>query len=122
MIFAVARLTLNSPMVHFVPMRRIITRKRLREYAENHPRAKASLLHWEKATLAASWRTPADLKQSFNDVDAVEVASGHTIYVFNIERNAHRLIAAIHFNMGMVFVLRILTHREYDQGNWKENL
>lgn len=103
-------------------MRRIITRKRLREYAERYPRAKTSLLHWEKTVLAAAWNAPSDLKQSFNDVDAVKVDSGNTVFVFNIERNAHRLIAAVHFNTGMVFVLRIMTHKEYDQGHWKEEL
>jgi mRNA interferase HigB len=103
-------------------MRRIITQKRLRDYAAQHPTAKASLLHWEKVALAASWSHPADLKQTFNDVDAVKVASGNTVYVFNIARNAHRLVAAIHFNTGMVFVLRLMPHREYDQGHWKAEL
>ncbi len=103
-------------------MRRIVTQKRLREYAEQYPAARASLLHWEKTVLAASWRHPADLKLTFNAVDAVKVASGHTVYVFNIEQNAHRLVAAIHFNTGMVFVLRLMTHREYDRGHWKAEL
>lgn len=103
-------------------MRRIVTQKRLREYGERYPRARASLLHWEKIVLAASWNAPSGLKQSFNDVDAVRVESGHTVYVFNIERNAHRLIAAVHFNTGMVFVLRIMPHREYDLGYWKTDL
>lgn len=103
-------------------MRRIVTQKRLREYAEQYPRAMASLLHWEKTVLAALWGNPADLKQTFNNVDAVKVASGNTVYVFNIERDAHRLVAAIHFNTGMVFVLRLMTHREYDRGHWKAEL
>ena len=103
-------------------MKRIVTQKRLREYAALYPTARASLLHWEKTALNALWSNPADLKQTFNDVDAVKVASGNTVYVFNIERNEHRLVAAVHFNTGMVFVLRLMSHREYDQGNWKGEL
>lgn len=103
-------------------MRRIITQKRLREYARRYPSAKASLLHWEKTVLAALWNAPSDLVQLFSDVDAVKVDSGNTVYVFNIERNAHRLVVAIHFNTGMVFVLRIMTHREYDRDHWKAEL
>ena len=103
-------------------MRRIITQKRLREYATQYRTARASLLHWEKSVLAASWDNPPDLKQTFNDVDAVKVASGNTVHVFNIERNAHRLVAAIHFNTGSVFVLRLMTHSEYDGGHWKAEL
>ena len=109
-------------LVHFVPMRRIVTQKRLREYAEHYAAAKASLLHWEKTALPASWKTPSDLKRSFDDVDAVRVSSGNTVYVFSIERNAHRLIAAVHFNTEMVFVLRLMPHREYDRGRWKDEL
>jgi mRNA interferase HigB len=44
------------------------------------------------------------------------------VYVFNIERNRHRLIAAIHFNTETVYVLRIMTHKEYDRDRWKDEL
>jgi mRNA interferase HigB len=39
--------------------------------------------------------------------------------VFNIGGNKYRLIAAIHFNTRKLFVRHVLTHREYDQGDWK---
>lgn len=103
-------------------MKRIVTQKRLREYARQFPQARASLRHWERTVLAAEWSNPADLKATFNDVDPVTVASGGTVYVFNIQKNEHRLIAAIHFNTGMVYVLRIMTHRAYDRHRWKEEL
>lgn len=103
-------------------MRRIITRKRLREYAEAYPKARGSLEHWERVVTAAEWKTPPDVKATFNDVDPVTVASGATVYVFNIQRNEHRLVAAIHFNTGMVYVLRLMTHKQYDREPWKEQL
>lgn len=103
-------------------MKRLITQKRLQEYAEKYPTASASLTHWKKTVLAAEWHAPSDLKQTFNNVDPVIVASGTTVYIFNIEGNRHRLIAAIHFNTGMVFILRIMTHREYDRNQWKLDL
>jgi hypothetical protein len=31
----------------------------------------------------------------------------------------YRLIAAIHFNRQIVYVMHVLTHDEYDQGTWK---
>ena len=103
-------------------MRRIVTQKRSRLYARMHPRSEASLRHWEKSVLAASWATPTDVRQTFNDVDAIQVSSGNTVHVFNIQGNAHRLIAAIHLRSQMVYVLRIMTHSEYDQGYWKADL
>ena len=40
--------------------------------------------------------------------------------VFNIGGNKARLIAAIHYNRGKVYIRHILTHAEYDRGAWKE--
>ena len=103
-------------------MKRIISRKRLREYTARYPAAQSSLDHWEHTTLWAQWESPPDVKRTFNDVDPVKVRSGNTVYVFNIQGNAHRLVAAIHFNTQIVYVLRLMTHREYDKGHWKDEL
>lgn len=102
-------------------MRRIISPRRLREYAVEHPDAQTALDRWERIVNDAEWETPAEVKQTFNNVDPVIVASGRTIHVFNIT-GAHRLIAAIHFNTGMVYVLRVMTHKEYDRDRWKDEL
>jgi mRNA interferase HigB len=40
--------------------------------------------------------------------------------VFNIAGNTYRLIAAIHFNRGRVYVRHVLTHQEYRRGAWKQ--
>jgi mRNA interferase HigB len=40
--------------------------------------------------------------------------------VFNIAGNKYRLIARINYRAQLVFVLYILTHSEYDLGNWKQ--
>lgn len=39
--------------------------------------------------------------------------------VFNVGGNKIRLIAAIHYNRKKVYVRAVLTHKEYDAGNWK---
>ena len=39
--------------------------------------------------------------------------------VFNIGENKYRLIAAIHFNRGKVYIRHVLTHHDYDRGAWK---
>ncbi len=41
------------------------------------------------------------------------------LIVFNIGGNKYRLIASIHFNRGKVYIRRVLTHSEYDKGDWK---
>jgi mRNA interferase HigB len=40
-------------------------------------------------------------------------------YVFNIGGNKYRLVAAIAFRAGLVWIKAVLTHSEYDKGDWK---
>lgn len=40
--------------------------------------------------------------------------------VFNVGGNKVRIIAAIHYNRGKVYIRQVLTHSEYDKGAWKE--
>jgi len=100
----------------------IITRRRLNEYAKRHPKATASLNAWHAVANSARWRSIAEVKQSFPHADAAQVASGKTITIFNISGNNHRLITAIHYNTGKIFILNILTHAQYDKPNWKKDL
>ena len=41
--------------------------------------------------------------------------------VINICGNRFRLIAAIHFNRGKVYIRHVLTHADYDRGDWKQD-
>jgi mRNA interferase HigB len=40
--------------------------------------------------------------------------------VFNIGGNKVRLIAAVHYNRNKIYIRHVLTHQEYDTGNWKK--
>jgi mRNA interferase HigB len=62
------------------------------------------------------------VKRSFAHADAVTVASGRTVVIFNIGGGKHRLITAIHYNARRVFTLMVLSHAEYDGGRWKDEL
>jgi mRNA interferase HigB len=93
---------------------RVISQKRLKDYAGSNPAAKAPLFGWYKVIKESQFADFAELRQSFGQVDYVK-----PFYVFNIG-SGHRLIAAIHFNRQMVFVRHILTHQEYDRGKWKK--
>jgi mRNA-degrading endonuclease HigB of HigAB toxin-antitoxin module len=50
------------------------------------------------------------------------VASGNPVVVFNVCSNTYRLICAIHYDTGKVFLLRFLTRAEYDKDRWKGEL
>ena len=101
---------------------RIIKTSMLREFWQAHRRAEASLRTWAQQTKAAEWRNFAEVRKTFPAADAVTVASGRRGVVFNIAHNRYRLIAAVHYNMRIVYTLMILTHREYGRNAWKEQL
>jgi mRNA interferase HigB len=92
----------------------IISRRRLVEFSEIHADAETPLDVWYRAAKAASWKNLVELKESFPSADLVEIFT-----VFNIKGNHYRLIAEINYRSGTVFVRHILTHADYDKGNWK---
>ena len=70
----------------------------------------------------ATWGSLQDVRRVYPPADAVTVASGGTVTVFNLCGNKYRLIVAIHFNRQRVYILRLLRHAEYSKGRWKETL
>ena len=79
-----------------------------------NPDCSTALEQWYRMTKRAAWRHFSDVKMCFPATDKVADK-----YVFDVGGNKLRLIAAIHFNTGRVFVRAILTHRQYDKGDWK---
>ena len=101
---------------------RIITRQRLKEFWQSHRNAKNWLSNWHDVVRAAEWRKLSEVRKTFPHADAVKVASGKTVTVFNVCGNKFRLVTAIHYDHRRVFVLWIGTHAEYDEGAWKDKL
>ena len=94
---------------------RIITRKRLLEFAKKHPDCNTALESWYRIVKHTKFQSFAALKLTFPSADQVG-----KLTVFNIGGNKARLIAAIHYNTSLVYIRHILTHKEYDRGTWKE--
>ncbi|HEX4140283.1 MAG TPA: type II toxin-antitoxin system HigB family toxin [Candidatus Methylacidiphilales bacterium] len=92
----------------------VITRKRLNEFVDEHPDAETPLANWYRLTKKNRFRNFTELRALFPAADQVGNKT-----VFNIGGNKYRLIAAIHYNRNRIYIRAILTHREYDKGNWK---
>ena len=101
---------------------RIIKPSRLREYWEEHARARKSLESWYSVARRVVWGNLTDLRKTFGSADEVRVKSGKGVVVFNVAGNNYRLICAAHYDRKKVFVLRFMTHAEYDKNNWKNTL
>jgi mRNA interferase HigB len=93
----------------------VISKKKLREFWEQYPKAKPPLEAWYQIAKHSEWENFADVRNTFNAADRV----GRFV-VFDIGGNKYRLIAVIHFNRGKLFVRHVLTHAEYDEGKWKD--
>lgn len=101
---------------------RIITKRRVLDYAKQHPNAAANLTAWLTVASAARWQSIAEVRKVFPHADLATVRSGKTVIIFNIAGNHHRLITAIHCNSRSIFILKILTHAEYSKNRWKNDL
>ena len=101
---------------------RIIKRAAVIEFGRKHAEAAPALQRWLDIVIHAEWHTLADVRTDFRHADPVKVKSGGTVIVFNIAGNKFRLITAIHYNRGVVYTLRFLTHAEYSKNRWKDEL
>lgn len=90
--------------------------------ARKHPQAATFLEGWRKAVRAATWRNLEEVRRTYRSADGVKVASGRNVVVFNVCGNHYRLIVALHFNRGIAYTLRFLTHVEYSKDRWKLEL
>lgn len=90
---------------------RIIAKSTLVAYYTAHPEAKNALEDWHDKTKEANWTCFADIKKTFNSVDAV----GNKRYVFNIKGNDFRLVVLILFTPQRVYIRFVGTHADYDK-------
>ena len=92
----------------------VITRKRLNEFAAKYPQTRSALAHWYRLVRNARFQSFVELRRTFPGADLVGQFT-----VFNLGGNKVRLIAAIHYNRGKLYIRHVLTHEEYDRANWK---
>jgi mRNA interferase HigB len=103
---------------------RVITWRPLREFGRKWPAASEPLRIWHRIASQATWRTFADVKATFGQTDQAKVRSGQAVCVFDIGGNKFRLVAFVSYAKGKVYVLRVMTHKQYDRGgqSWKNEL
>jgi len=93
---------------------RVISKKKLRDFWSVQANSRRTLEAWYRRLMAADWTSYQDLTREIPSADIV----GDCV-VFNIRRNDFRLIARIRFHSHLVYVLKVMTHAEYDRSDWK---
>ncbi len=98
---------------------RVISKRRLREFWANRKHdgeiAQRHLTAWHKLAKNAEWRAYGELKQTFGSADRVGNCT-----VFDIGNNRYRLIARVNFRRGIIYVLKVMNHNEYDKKPWAD--
>ena len=96
---------------------RIIARRTLRQFVDSlagqkdQPAVKAALDAWFDEVSKADWTSSADVKRLYA---TASIVSAERI-VFNIKGNDYRLVVAVDFEKGIVWIKWIGTHRAYDR-------
>ena len=88
----------------------IFSKATLQQYAKRHPGIREALLTWHRDVSKAIWKTPHDVKQAYTRASIINAKR----VVFDINPGAHRLVVDVEYHWGLVFVVAIMTHKEYD--------
>lgn len=98
---------------------RVISKRRLKQFWESpgHEDSEGPLRAWYTHVnhKTISWQTWGDVKADFGNASIV----GDCV-VFNIGGNKYRLVTRIRFPSQKVYVLKVMTHAEYDKNKWKD--
>jgi mRNA interferase HigB len=92
---------------------RVIAVKTLREFWLKNPNAEQPLRAWHDEACRANWLQPSDIKQQYRNASILK----NRRVVFNIKGNDYRLVVALAYNTGLVFVKFIGSHKAYDEIN-----
>ena len=82
----------------------------MRDFWESHADAEEALKTWYYEASHADWQSPVDIKSTYGNVSII----ANNRVVFNIKGNSYRLIVAIRYDIGIVFIRFIGTHAKYD--------
>lgn len=89
---------------------RVIAIKTLRDFWAAHPDSEQPLLAWFDEASKAAWTQPADIKAQYASASILKSRR----VVFNIKGNDYRLVVAVAYKLGVVYVKFIGTHKQYD--------
>ncbi len=90
---------------------RIIARRTLRSFWEQYPDSEQPLRAWFAEAQAAAWKNPADVKARYASASIV----ANNRIVFNIGGNKYRLVVAVRYDIGVLFIRFIGSHAQYDK-------
>jgi mRNA interferase HigB len=99
---------------------RVISKRRLVEFWEEGPgdggTTQRDLSTWYKLAERADWGHFAALRQTFGSADQV----GNCV-VFDVGNNRLRVIGRVNYSAGILYILKVMDHKEYDRNRWVDD-
>lgn len=90
---------------------RIIALRTLRDFWESHADVESALRAWYQDASHSAWKSPEDIKVKYANASIL----GNNRVVFNIRGNNYRLIVAINYAFGIIYIRFVGTHAQYDK-------
>ena len=90
---------------------RIISINTLRTYWIENRRSEQALKAWIEEVSNSRWETAAESKEKYRHASIIDSKR----VVFNIRGNSYRLIVDVEYRLGIVFIVWIGSHVEYDK-------
>ena len=92
---------------------RVLGKEKLQAFQRKHADVQAQVDAWIAEAEDAEWKTPHDVVGRYPSASVI----GKDRIVFNLKGNRYRLDVKISYQAGIVLVMRVGTHAEYD--SWK---
>ncbi len=89
---------------------KVIALATLRNFWKRHPESEQPLKAWHDEATHAKWKQPAEIKTHYRSASILK----NRRVVFNIKGNNYRLIVAVAYKVGVVYVKFVGTHAQYD--------
>lgn len=89
---------------------RIIAISQLKAFWQKYPESEQPLLAWIDEAKNAEWLAPADIKGQFRNASILKSRR----VVFNIKDNDYRLVIAVAYRYGALYIKFVGTHQQYD--------
>ena len=89
----------------------ILNSRVIKQFIQEHADAESPLNDWVTKTRAAEWKNNADVQKTFNSVNHL----GDQKFISNIGGNNFRMAAMVWIENERVYVLKVMTHAEYDK-------
>jgi len=88
----------------------------LRDFWQKNPEAENAMREWIKTIKLADWDNFSDVRKTFNHAGIYK-----NCVIFDIGGNKYRIIAKVAYQIKIVFIRFILTHKEYDEKKWQSD-